>query len=135
MNSRLLSRFTLALAGLFAMSACESVAPSAPRAPRAELEQQLADEQALVNRYEKRFGKLLPQRPALDFRKVRAQLKGKPASAVVALLGKPLKVFTSGATESWDYTNVAYDPVSGRTVRHLAIWLRNGVVDYMNASF
>ena len=76
MNSRPLTHFTFALACLFAMTACETLAPFAPRASRAELDQQLADSQALVSRYEKRFGKLLPQRPALDFRTVRAQLKG-----------------------------------------------------------
>jgi hypothetical protein len=88
-----------------------------------------------VGRYEKRYGKLLPSRPVHDFRKLRAQLKGKPMSEVTAVLGKPDQVYTSGATESWDYSNIAYDPVSGRTVRNLEIWFSKGVVDYMSAMF
>jgi hypothetical protein len=99
------------------------------------LQGQLLDAQALVQRYEKRYGKLSPQRPHRDFRKLRAQLKGKSMSAVAALLGEPASVFSSGKTESWDYRNIAYDPVSGRTVRALAIWFRDGVEAYMEASY
>ena len=135
MNPRLLFRCYFGLTCLAAMTACETVAPPAPRASRAELEQELADSQARVSRYEKRYGKLLPSRPVHDFRMLRAQLKGKPGSAVVALLGKPVKVYYSGTSESWEYANVAYDPLSGRTVRNLEIWFRNGVVEYMNTSF
>ncbi len=72
-----------------------------------------------MSRYEKRYGRLLPDRPAHDFRKLREQLKGKPGTAVVALLGKPAKAYSLGSTESWDYPNAAYDPVSGRKVRNL----------------
>ncbi len=117
------------------MSSCQTGTQPASRASRAELEQQLADSRGLVSRYEKRYGRLLPARPAHDFRKLREQLKGKPGTAVVALLGKPAKVYSLGSTEAWDYPNAAYDPVSGRTVRKLEIWFRNGTVAYMNATF
>ena len=60
---------------------------------------------------------------------------GLPVRAVVALLGKPAKVFASGTSESWDYLNAAYDPVSGRTVRRMEVLFRNGVVEYFNTSF
>ena len=66
---------------------------------------------------------------------MRAQLKGKSSNVVVATLGKPVKVYSFGLTESWAYTNAVFDPISGRTVRNLEFWFRNGVVDYMNASF
>lgn len=56
-------------------------------------------------------------------------------SAVVSLLGKPAKVFATGSSESWEYSNAAYDPVSGRTVRRLEVCFRNGVVDYLISSF
>ena len=112
MNLRRLPPSMIALAWLAAMPACQISPQAAPRASRAELEEQLVDSRELAARYEKRYGKLLPARPTHDFRKLRAQLNGRPASAVVALLGKPAKVFTSGSSESWDYLNAAYDPVS-----------------------
>ncbi|MEQ1861369.1 MAG: hypothetical protein ABMA13_15710 [Chthoniobacteraceae bacterium] len=135
MNPRLLINSTLGIACLISTTACQTRTQDASIASRADLERQLADSRELVSRYEKRYGKLLPSRPAHDLRKLRVQLKGKPASAVVALLGKPAKVFTTGTSESWDYVNVAYDSASGRTVRTLEIWLRGGVVEYMNASY
>ncbi len=135
MNPRLVPPLTVAVACLMTMAACQTPSASAPRTDRAELEQQLAESRELVRRYERRYGKLLPARPAHDFRKLRADLKGQPASAVVARLGKPGRVYSTGSSDSWDYANIAYDPVSGRTVRNLEIWFRNGMVEYMKASF
>ena len=135
MNPRAYFRITLVITSLAALPSCQTVGPAAPRVSRVELERQLADSRALVGRYEKRYGKLLATRPVHDFRKLRAQLKGKPMSDVIAVLGKPDKVYTSGTTESWDYYNAAYDSVSGRTVRDLEIWFSKGVVDYMTATF
>ena len=115
---------------------CQSSPTPQPEGPtRAELEQQLSESQQLVDRYEQRYGKLLRNRPTRDFRKLRQELKGKPAAAVVAVLGKPVKVYTLGSSESWEYANIARDPLSGRTVRTLTIWFESGVVDYMSASF
>ena len=135
MNAHAFTHFTIALVCLAAMSSCQTSAPAAPRVSRAELERQLADSRTHVGRYEKRYGKLLPTRPVHDFRKLRAQLKGKNMNDVIAVLGKPGNVYTSGTDESWDYSNIAYDPVSGRTVRDLELWFSKGVVDRMNASF
>lgn len=132
MPARILIRLQLAVAFLLGMTACES---TAPQDSRAELQRQLAETREVVSRYEKRYGKLRPAQSLHDFRTLRARLKGKNGSAVVAVLGKPAKVYYSGTTESWEYANVAYDPVSRRPVRNLEIWFRNGVVDYMNTSF
>lgn len=135
MNTRAFTHFTIASACLAAVTGCQTAAPDAPRVSRAELERQLADSRGLVGRYQKRYGKLLPSRPTHDFRKLRTELKGKPMSAVTAVLGKPAKVFSTGTSASWDYENAAYDSVSGRTVRNLEIWFLKGAVDRMNASF
>ena len=136
MNTRAFKRFTISLVCFAALPSCQTTsAPTAPRVSRAELERQLADSRALVGRYETRYGKLLPTRPAHDFRKLRAELKGKTMSDVRAMLGKPGNVFTSTTTEAWDYSNIAYDPVSGRTVRNLEIWFSKGVVDRLSATF
>ena len=102
MNTRAFTHFTIALACLTAVKACQTAAPDAPRVSRAELERQLADSRGLVGRYQKRYGKLLPSRPEHDFRTLRAELKGKPMSAVTAVLGKPAKVFSTGTSASWD---------------------------------
>jgi hypothetical protein len=135
MTTRVFASITIALACLAAMPACQTTAPGAPRVSRADLERQLADSRALVARYETRYGKLLPSRPVHDFRKLRVELKGKPMSAVTAVLGKPGRVYSTGSSESWDYSDIAFDSASGRTVRNLEIWFRKGVVDYMTASF
>jgi hypothetical protein len=136
MKLRHFTSISLGLACLCFMTSCQTATQGTPRMSRAELEQQLADSRELVRRYEKRYGKLLPERPTHDFRKLREQLKGKPASTVVALLGKPAKVYSLGSSgESWDYMNVAYDPVSGRTVRVLEIWFDKGVVHDVTASY
>jgi hypothetical protein len=135
MTARIMIRSVSAAGCLLSIGGCATSTPAASRVSRAELEQQLEESRALVSRYEKRYGKLLPSRPAHDFRKLQVQLKGKPANTVAALLGKPAKVYSMGATESWDYANIAFDPVSGRTVRNLEIWFRDGLVAYMNASY
>jgi hypothetical protein len=137
MISSFANRVTFWMAGALLFTACQSPPkpPPPPGPSRAELQKELAESRKLVSRYEQRYGSLLPKRPSHDFRKLRTQLKGKPMSAVTAMLGKPAKVFTSGSSESWDYANAAYDSVSGSTVRKLEIWFRNGVVEYMNASF
>ncbi len=135
MNRHAFTPVAIAFACLGGMTACQTAAPGKSRVSRAELERQLAESRELAARYEQRYGKLLASRPAHDLRKLRVQLKDKPMSAVVALLGKPASVYTSATTESWDYNNVAYDSASGRTVRNLAIWFRKGVVERMNATF
>ncbi len=125
----------LALGCAVAIPGCQSgTAPAAGRS-RAELQRQLDRSREIVERYEKRYGELLPARPAKDFRKLRAQLRGKSTSEVAAVLGKPASVFVSGTSESWEYLNAAYDPVSGRTVRTMEIWFRKGIVEYFNTSF
>ena len=135
MKARVFVHIIIALALLAIMPSCQSGTQVSTGGSRGSLEQQLAESRALVRRYENRYGKLPAGRPKHDFRKLRADLKGKPAGAVTAVLGKPVRVFSSGTRESWDYENVAYDPVSGRTVRNLEIWFSKGLVDYMNASF
>lgn len=126
---------TLAAICAAALAGCQTAAKRPPTDPAAKLRRELSESQALVRRYEERYGKLLPERPKHDFRKLRADLKGKPMKSVEALLGKPDKVYSIGTSESWDYTNVAYDPVSGRTVRGVEIWFRNGAVEYVKSSF
>jgi hypothetical protein len=129
------TRFPIAFAVLASMAGCTTFTPAPQAASRASLEQELAESRAQLSRYESRYGKLLPERPAHDFRKLRGQLNGKPGNAVTALLGMPDKVYSLGATESWDYANAAYDPVSGRTVRTLEVWFRSGVVEYLKALY
>jgi hypothetical protein len=135
MNARVFTRHTIALMCLAALPSCQTSAPATLGVSRAELQRQLADSRALVGRYETRYGKLLPTRPVHDFRKLRAELKGKTMSDVRAVLGKPGNVFALATSEAWDYSNIAYDPASGRTVRHLEIWFSKGVVDRMAATF
>jgi hypothetical protein len=123
-----------------AISACQSKQPSADPSPDlrrklAKTERDLSRSRELVDRYQARYGKLLPAKPKHDFRNLRADLTGKRMRDVTARLGKPAKVFASGASESWDYLDVAYDSASGRTVRRLEVWFKNGTVAYMNASF
>ncbi len=134
-HSPFVPRSVLAITCAVLATACQTVTERTPSVSKAESQRQLSDSQALMRRYEARYGKLLPKRPKHNFRELRAQLKGKPMSAVTALLGKPAAVFSSDSTESWDYMNAAYDPVSGRTVRRLEIWFRSGVVDYLTSSF
>lgn len=128
-------RLVLLMGCAAAMPGCQSVRENGARPANAELQRDLSDSEDLVRRYEARYGKLLRERPTHDFRKLRAQLKGKPMSGVRALLGKPGAVYTMGSSESWEYTNIAYDPASGRTVRRLEVWFAKGVVDHLKAVF
>jgi hypothetical protein len=118
-----------------AMPGCQTGRQNGAKPTDRELRQQLSQSQDLVRRYEARYGKLLPERPKHEFRKLRTELKGKSMSEVAALLGKPSEVYSTGPTESWDYINVAYDSASGRTVRILEVWFSKGVVDYVKAIF
>lgn len=101
----------------------------------AEIRKRLSDSEDLVRRYEKRYGKLLSQRPKHDFRELRPRLKGKSMDEVRAVLGKPSGVYTMGPNESWEYTDIAFDSSSGRTVRRMEIWFVKGVVDFLKASY
>ena len=135
MKSRIAASFILALVCFAAGTACQTTGRTTQSAPRSSAERQLAETRALLGRYEERYGKLPALRAKHDFRKLKAELKGKPMTDVTARLGKPDRVFSIGATESWDYSDAAYDPVSGRTVRNLEVWFKAGVVDYMNATY
>jgi hypothetical protein len=70
-----------------------------------------------------------------DFRELEIRLPGTPMSQVIALLGRPSQAFSAGDQETWDYHDVAYDPVTGRAVRRLHLWFKRGVVDDIQASF
>jgi len=129
------ARLALWMSFAAALPGCQSVTDVGSKPSREKSQRQLSDSQALVQRYEKRCGKLLPEKPRREFRALRAQLKGKPMSEVAALPGKPGGVYTSGASGSWDCTNIAYDSASGRTVQRLEVWFAKGVVDYITASF
>jgi len=74
-------------------------------------------------------------RPACDFRELERTLKGASITQVFETLGKPKGVFISGPSESWEYADVAFDPVSQRNVHRLVIWFRDGREDYMTASY
>ncbi|MEO6739519.1 MAG: hypothetical protein ABIP20_04655 [Chthoniobacteraceae bacterium] len=134
-NILFVARVVFVAASIIAIAGCQTATSVAPKPSRENLQRQLSDSQSLVQRYEKRYGKLLREKPRHEFRALRAQLKGKPMSEVTALLGKPAEVYTSGSTESWDYANIAYDSASGRTVRRLEVWFAKGVVDYITAFF
>jgi len=54
---------------------------------------------------------------------------------VAKLLGKPDSVYSSGKTESWDYANACYDPISRRNVDDLEIWFESRKVVRVDGSF
>jgi outer membrane protein assembly factor BamE (lipoprotein component of BamABCDE complex) len=116
MRPRFILHFGSALTTIL-LSACQTGHPA--RAPREAMKRQLS----------------APSYPQHDFRKLRGQLKGRTMRGVIALLGKPASIFSSGSTESWDYVNAVYDPVSNRVVKSLRIWFKNGVFDYLSASY
>ncbi len=80
-------------------------------------------------------GQSPPTRPQREFRTLRTRLPGKNMHEVAALLGSPAHVFNMGDRESWDYKNMAYDSVTGRTVSSLSIWLTRRVADDVQAAF
>jgi hypothetical protein len=129
------TRLALIVGSIATIGGCQTAGNGASKPSYEDLSRQLASTQNLVRRYEARYGKLLPGKPGHDFRKLRAQLKGKPMSEVTAVLGKPSAVYTLGPSESWEYSDIAYDSASGRTVRRLEIFFSNGVVDYLKAVF
>jgi hypothetical protein len=52
------------------------------------------------------------------------------------MLGKPETVVTLGSgLESWDYTNAAYDSITGRPVGVLTVWFQDRKVERITASF
>lgn len=73
--------------------------------------------------------------PRHEFRELRKQLPGESMREVAAILGSPAHVFNMGDREFWDYKNVAYDSVTGRTVSNLSIWFTRRVADDVQASF
>jgi hypothetical protein len=80
-------------------------------------------------------GSLAPVHRLADFRKIQDSLQGKTMSRVVAKLGSPAEVQDFGGSESWQYNNVAFDPVTKRPVRELTVWFEAGTVDDIRASF
>jgi hypothetical protein len=133
MKPRLAIRFTLVMACASTITACQLARKSS--ASTADLQGQLADSRAVVRHYEERYGNLSPERPEHGFRKLRTQLMGMTMKEVVGLLSRPASIFVDTYSESWDYLNVTYDPVSGRTVRELQIWFNAGVVEDVTAHF
>jgi outer membrane protein assembly factor BamE (lipoprotein component of BamABCDE complex) len=133
MKPRLAIRFALAMACASTITACQLA--KTPGAATPDLQRQLADSRAVVRHYEERYGNLSPERPEHGFRKLRTQLVGMTMKEVAGLLGRPASVFVDTYSESWDYLNVTYDPVSERTVRELQIWFNAGVVEDVTAHF
>ncbi|MGB8169590.1 MAG: hypothetical protein WCF18_18965 [Chthoniobacteraceae bacterium] len=82
-----------------------------------------------------RDGQLQATRPQHEFRGLRTRLPGKNMREVASLLGTPAHVVNMGDREWWDYKNVAYDSVTGRTVSSLSIWFTCRVADDVQASF
>jgi hypothetical protein len=76
-----------------------------------------------------------PATPRLEFRKLHAQLPGKSIQEVARIMGLPSNVHVSGSSESWDYLDAAWDPVSRRPVRRITVWFKNGVVDELYAAW
>lgn len=77
----------------------------------------------------------LVERPKQDVRKLRSTLTGKKMKDVVKVLGQPSQVFTLENRETWEYKNVAYDPVTGRTVRSLDVLFVDRLVASVNFSY
>ena len=115
-ESRLLALLILALAPI--MSAASANPPSTGASPPPRAEATAAASQ-----------------PKHDFRELRIRLKGATLAQVAAALGKPAHVYTIGSSESWEYDNAAYDPVTSVSIRRLVIWFRDGREEYMNATF
>lgn len=54
---------------------------------------------------------------------------------VVRKLGNPDQVFTLGGRECWEYRNIAWDPVTKKTVAFLEITFQNRRVTNINFSY
>jgi len=74
-------------------------------------------------------------RPSHNIRTLRAELPGLSMREVVRKIGRPSQVFTIGARETWDYHNIAFDPVTGRTVSFLELVFQDRRVQSVNFSY
>jgi hypothetical protein len=81
------------------------------------------------------YGTLPPVQKLKDFRSLQDTLDDKSMSEVSRLLGSPAEVENFGDSESWRYSNVAYDSTTHRMVRDMTVWFENGNVDDIRASF
>jgi hypothetical protein len=130
------------LTSLLVMPSCRTRLGGQQSVSRAEFDQQISElklqlgnTRELLGRYEAHYGKLGVERRAQDYRKLRTQLTGKPASDVIKAIGKPDKVYSLEFSESWDYSNAAIDSITGRPVRNLEVWFKDGVVDNICANY
>ena len=76
-----------------------------------------------------------PARRQSNYRELRKSLPGQSMSQVASRLGQPDSVASFTSSESWQYDDRAFDPISKRTVERLTVWFEKGVVEDVRASF
>jgi hypothetical protein len=81
------------------------------------------------------YGTLPPVQKLKSFRNLKGTLEDKSMTDVSRLLGSPAQVKSFGDSESWRYSNLAYDSTTHRVVRDMTVWFENGKVDDIRASF
>src|SRR6266853_3395079 len=105
MNRNTLIQFALAMACMCLVTASQW---GETRESGIQLQEPLSEARPQTNSYEKSNGKPSAERMRHDFRELRTQLIKKEMSEVMALIGSPAQVFSTGANEAWDYMNIAY---------------------------
>jgi hypothetical protein len=100
------------------------------------LQGELIDAQKTIRQYEERYGKIQPaDRREFDVRRLVEELPGKSMADVIALLGRPTKLFEVNARESWLYKDAVYDSVTKRNVRSFEVWFVGGRVSEVFFSY